>query len=277
MPASRRLWLALEIGLAALVVVLAAYGVSAGLRLAAGDEVAAPPAIAATPPPRLPGPLGSYAVIAARDLFNPASDEADRGVTDGLKLWGVGLYGDRGRAVIEDVDAGRQELYGVGDTVRGARITSIAWDRVTLEHDGMEATLELSPPGDVAAVPPAAPQATAAGAGRIRRTGTDAFIVDRRELAGAVDNMSGLMTQLRAVAEVTDGRPAGFRLFQIKDDSVFRRLGLQDGDVVQRVNGSPVSDPQSLLGFLERLQHEPRVAIDIVRGSTPHTLVYDLR
>jgi type II secretion system protein C len=280
MPASRRLWLALEIGLAALVVVLAAYGVSAGLRLAAGDDVAAPPATGTLPPaPRLPGPLESYAVIATRDVFNPASTDVDRSMTDGLKLWGVGLYGDRARAVIEDVEAGRQELYRVGDTVRGARITSIAWDRVNLEHDGIEATLELSPPGeqrrDPSAVPP--PEPAMAAAGRIRRTGTDAFIVDRRELAGAVDNMSGLMTQLRAVAEVTDGRPAGFRLFQIKDDSVFHRLGLQDGDVVQRVNGAPVSDPQSLLGFLDRLQHEPRVAVDIVRGSTARTLVYDLR
>jgi general secretion pathway protein C len=85
------------------------------------------------------------------------------------------------------------------------------------------------------------------------------------------------MTQLRAVAEVQDGHPAGFRLFEIADDSVFRRLGLEDGDVVQRVNGKAVADPATLLAFLQRLNHEPRVALDIVRGGTPRTLVYDLR
>src|SRR5207244_3413218 len=112
---------------------------------------------------------------------------------------------------------------------------------------------------------------------RIRRTAENAFIVDRREVAGAVDNVSGLMTQLRAVAEVRDGRPAGFRLFQIRDDSLFARLGLQNGDVVQRVNGAQVADPAALLGFLQRLRTEPRVALDIVRGDAPRTLVYDLR
>jgi len=38
-----------------------------------------------------------------------------------------------------------------------------------------------------------------------------------------------------------------------------------------------VSDPASLLAFLERLRSEPRVAVDIVRGGGTRTLVYDLR
>jgi hypothetical protein len=38
-----------------------------------------------------------------------------------------------------------------------------------------------------------------------------------------------------------------------------------------------VHDPAALLRFLERLGHEPRVALDIVRADAPRTLVYDLR
>src|SRR5260221_596466 len=95
----------------------------------------------------------------------------------------------------------------------------------------------------------------------IRQTSATAFIVDRRELSGAVDDMSGLLTQLRAVAEVRDGHPAGFRLFQMKDDSLFRRLGLENGDVVQRVNGEAASDPATLLPFLPRPQTQPRDAL----------------
>jgi general secretion pathway protein C len=280
MPASRRLRLALELGLVLLVVTLAAYGVSAAIRVATSGEVPV-----ATFEPQDGGvarhaldPLDSYGVIAARDVFNPAA-ATDRRVAEGLRLWGVGLHGTSGHAVIEDLETHRQELYRVGDAIRGARIVGIAWDRVTLEQSGQQATLELAPPGerhaaqaeDGATAPPAQTPAT------IRRTGADAFIVDRRELAGAVDNMSGLMTQLRAVAEVADGRPAGFRLFQIKEDSLFHRLGLQDGDVVQRVNGTTLDDPTSLLTFLGRLRNEPRVAVDIMRAGAARTLVYDLR
>ena len=139
MPASRRLWLALEIGLAALVVSLAALGVSEGLRAATSDDVAITPnAISRTERlPQAPGPLEAYAVIASRDVFNPAPD-GERRITDGLRLWGVGLHGARGHAVIEDQGARRQDLYAVGDSIRGARITAIAWDRVTLERDGVD-------------------------------------------------------------------------------------------------------------------------------------------
>jgi len=275
MPFARRHRLALELTLLALVAYLAALGVSAGIRVAL-DDVPPAPAEAATDAVPAPAPLADYAVIAARDIFNPPERLAsERHAT--LRLWGVGLRGSEARAVIEDTTTHRQELYRVGDQAGGARIAAIEWDHVTLERAGAEEVLELSPPATAPAddAPPVSPPA--ADGDRIRRTGDNAYVVDRRELSTALDGMSGLMTQLRAVAEVEDGRPAGFRLFQIRDDSLFARLGLHDGDVVRRVNGAAVGEPAALLGFLERLRTEPRVALDIVRADVPRTLVYDLR
>jgi general secretion pathway protein C len=137
--------------------------------------------------------------------------------------------------------------------------------------------LELAAGPPAADAPDASGTQTATASDNIRRTGEHAYVVDRRELAGAVDSMSGLMTQLRAVAEVHDGRPAGFKLFRIKEDSLFARLGLRDGDVVRRINGTEIADPSALLSFLDRLRHEPRVALDILRQDAPQTMVYDLR
>jgi type II secretion system protein C len=277
---ARRHRLALELGLLVLVAWLAALAVTSALRVAVDDV---PPALAAPEAPAVaapaPGPLADYGVIAARDVFNPAPAATGGSGRHGtLRLWGVGLQGSDARAVIEDTTTHRQELYRVGDDVGGRRIVAIDWDRVTLAYAGGEDVLELSPPASEPAERVEEPPAVAVSAdARIRRTGENAFVVDRRELTGAVGNMSGLMTQLRAVAEVQDGRPAGFRLFQIRDDSLFARLGLRDGDVVQRVNGATIAEPAALLGFLQRLQSEPRVALDIVRGDAPRTLVYDLR
>lgn len=275
MPASPTR-LAIEIALLACVVALAAVGASTTLRLATWSV---PPAAVTPPRTPEPAPLEQYAVIAARDLFNPASAPSAEAGTDGLWLRGVGFHGGIAHAIIADDASGRQELYRVGDALRAARVAAIAWDQVTLRGPAGETVLELATaeegPDDAAPAPPS--MAASTPGATIRRTGSDAWIVDRRELAGAVDNMSGLLTQLRAVAEVLDGRPNGFRLFQIKDDSIFRRLGLENGDVVQRVNGNAVGDPATLLGFLQRLRTEPRVALDIVRGGAPRTLVYDLR
>jgi general secretion pathway protein C len=278
MAFARRHRLVLELALVALVAYLGALGVSAGVRLAV-DDVPPPPADAAPAPAAAPAPLEDYAAIATRDIFNPphgAGSTASGATT--LRLWGVGLDGREARAVIEDTTTHRQELYRVGDAIGSARVTAIDWDRVTLTDAGIDDTLTLSPPDSASSPsdPPATSPVQTAAEERIRRTSENAWVVDRREVMGT-EGLSGLMTQLRAVAEVRDGRPAGFRLFQIRDDSLFAKLGLRDGDVVQRVNGNEIAEPAALLGFLQRLKTEPRVALDIVRGATPRTLVYDLR
>jgi len=281
MDAVRRHRLALELGLLVLAAALAAVGVNASLRIALDDVSQARPVEPRWPATPDRPPIDAYAVIAARNFFDPGDAAARTSITGGLRLWGIGLFGGEARAVIEDVRTSHQDLYRVGDEVGGLRVATIDWDRVTLTNGRREETLDLSTPaadGSTAAPADREPApAPAADATRIRRTGAHAFIVDRRELAGTVDNMSGLLTQLRAVAEVENGRAVGFRLFRIRDDSIFSKLGLRNGDVVQRVNGTAIGEPAALLGFLQRMRTEPRVAVDIVRSGTPQTLVYDLR
>jgi general secretion pathway protein C len=257
---------------------LAAIGATGIARILLDDPPAALGDIDAPLPSAAPEPLDAYQAIATRDVFNGGA-AARSGPAPTLRLWGVGMHGEQAYAVIEDTTTGEQALQRVGDEVGDARITAITWDRVTLRRPDGEVTLALTTEPAAAApergpdIPPPSPEANTS----VRQTGPDSFIVDRDALTGAVDNTSGLLTQLRAVPEVADGRPVGFRLFQINQQSVFARLGIQNGDVVQRVNGATLADPASLLGFLQRLRDEPRVALDIVRAGRPRTLVYDLR
>ena len=74
MPASRRLRLALELGLVLLVVTLAAYGVSAAIRVATSGE-----APVATFEPQDGGVAGEGGDI-ARHIDDPRRVQAERGV-----------------------------------------------------------------------------------------------------------------------------------------------------------------------------------------------------
>jgi general secretion pathway protein C len=275
---ARRHRLLVELGLLAIVAFLAGLGVRQAV-LASLD--APPPAmpVAAEPSDDV-GPLADYAVITERNIFaaSPAAAASEPRAA-ALRLWGIAFAGSEALAIIEDTETRAQALYRLGDRVRDGRLASIGWDRATVAFDGGDAVLEMArEPAPADAQPAAKDAAPEPPAGeRIRRTGENAYLVDRREIAGALGNTSGLLTQLRAVAEVREGRPAGFRLFRIREESLFARLGLRDGDVVERVNGTAVHDPTALLRFLERLGHEPRVALDIVRADAPRTLVYDLR
>ena len=275
MEASRRVWQGVEFGLFGLVAGLLVLGVRLVVQTAGVRAPVVEPAAVPTPA-AIVQPLDAYAVIERRNIFGGERRSANAAAP--VILRGVGIHAGVMRAVIEDPATREQRLVRSGDTVGEGRVATIAWDHLILSGSAGDQTLQLAPPDGTPPTPDtSAPTPTAATSSGVRRTGADAFIVDRRELTGALDGMSGLVSQLRAVAEIADGRPAGFRIFQIAEQSLFARLGLENGDVVQRVNGKAVTDPTALLGFLKQLRSEPRVALDVVRAGTPRTLVYDLR
>lgn len=268
-------WIAgLEILLGLGVAVLAALVVSAAasLRMSAQgrpDTTPIPPrAIHTSPVPE------TAAVLAALGRAAPTDGDA---ASPSLRVWGVAEHGDERLAVVADA-SGTQHLLRPGDAIDGATIAEVTWEGVTLVADGrrMHVPLERRPPdaGDA----PAAPSAPVEAPTReIRQVSADSFLVDRAFLLGEAGNMSALLAQLRAVPEVEAGAPIGFRVFAISDDSVFRRLGLRNGDVVRRVNGTTLHDPAALLSFLQGMGDESRIALDLVRAGRPSTLVYDLR
>lgn len=268
-------WIAgIEVLLGLGVTMLAALVASTAVSLWI-DEGATPPTEPIPPRTAPEGPLPDAAAVLAALERTPASPAPDAGPTR-LRVWGVAVHDDERLAVIEDA-SGTQRLHRTGEVVDGATIVAVAWDGVTLETRGrrMHLPLETQPRDDAPA--PASPPAAAAPTPEIRQVSADSFLVDRTHLLGEVGNMSGLLAQLRAVPEVEAGEPIGFRVFSISDDSIFRRLGLRNGDVVRRVNGSTLHDPTALLSFLQGMGDESRIALDLVRGGEPATLVYDLR
>ncbi|MGH2617760.1 MAG: PDZ domain-containing protein, partial [Thermomicrobiales bacterium] len=69
----------------------------------------------------------------------------------------------------------------------------------------------------------------------------------------------------------------GFRVFSIKPQSLIDRLGLKNGDIIQRVNGVELSDPSTALTLLQDLQGNSQMRIDVLRNQQPVTLSYEIR
>ncbi len=122
-----------------------------------------------------PSSAASYAVIVAKNLFNPGRTEAPAGpvVAAGPRpvLHGVVVDGPKTRAYLEDPLLKRTFGYGVGDTIGGGRVESIAADRVVIGRgDGLVEVLLRDPskprpaPAAATAAGPAAPSAPVPGA-----------------------------------------------------------------------------------------------------------------
>lgn len=282
--------IALNLLLLAMIAFFAARIVSA---MVAARLVAPPPRVATAAVPQVAPaavePESAYAVIAERDVFNAVKRAG--GTQDGaptafkrtdlnLKLWGTALAHDPSQsfAVIEDQAARRQVLYRVGDTIlEVATLARVEWDRVVLSRDGSEEILEISSARASGKDGALAPGAPSAGSERIKKTADGKFLIDRRELEQTVANINEVFTQARAVPFFQDGKTVGFRVFAIKPGSVFEKIGLQNGDVINRVNGVELTDPTKAISLFTELQNEGHIAVDLQRNKQAKNFSYEIR
>jgi general secretion pathway protein C len=276
---------------------LVAYGGASTVSTAIAARLMPPPDVrlSAPPPPieKEPHrPASYYASIHVRDIFNSAKPEAEKPKEPPkptelkLKLWGVVVHRDGSSyCVIEDLTTRKQELYRINDMVAGsARVKQVDWDRVILDRDGRDEILELAtaqggPVTAVAAVRPGVPAATAQPPSdpHIEQLGDLAYAIDRSEVDNALDNMNQLFTQIRAVPHFEGGKSTGFRLFAIRQNSIFDKIGLKNGDIIQAINGSEINDPSKALGLINELRNQRELAVKIVRNKEEKVLNYTFR
>jgi general secretion pathway protein C len=111
----------------------------------------------------------------------------------------------------------------------------------------------------------------------IVKTGDNTYGVPRSAVDGALNNLSKLATQARIVPAFEGGKPVGFKLFSIKPGSLYSKIGLQNGDVINRINGYEMSSPEKGLEVYQKLKDSSNITVDIKRRGKPQTLDYTIQ
>ncbi len=230
--------------------------------------------------------LTDYRVIVERNLFGtkatknvPPPEKID---LEGLQqtrlqltLWGtVAGEGQKAYAVIEDKKTRKQQLYHVGDTVQNATVKMILREKVVLQVDGRDEILEMEKPktgfkGGFASAGADNPQLMPRTRQRIT--------LKRSMLESATQDVTKLMTQVNIRPYLEDGQPAGLALSNIKPNSIFRRMGLRNGDVLVGVNGQEIRSLDDALGLYENLKSSSSVTVAIKRRGRLRAIEYNIR
>jgi general secretion pathway protein C len=225
-----------------------------------------------------------YSVIFRRNLFGQEASVADgpaTGKPTDLALRGTADIEGRGFAVFEDTANGEQDVFAVGERVfDGPKLVSVARRSAVILRAGRRETIKIEdeevPKQKKSDKPPTKGKKAAELSG-IRQSASDTYLIDRREVDHAIENLNSLITEVRAVPFMRDGNNMGFRLFAIKPGSIFERMGLKNGDVVQNVNGTQLTDPSKATGLLGELQTADVITVDLIRQNKPSTLTYNVR
>jgi general secretion pathway protein C len=225
-------------------------------------------------------PFAYYQDIISRDLFRTRPAEMDRSQgrddTDYLEtarldaqLWGTVSGNDSSRfAVIETKDSTnrrKQNLFREGDTIEHAVIKKILRDKVVISLDGQRQLLLLEDYKSQTRRRPSARRT-------VSRKATYRRIIPRSVIDRAVSDVGRLMTQARIMP-----RKDGLAISAIKPGSLFRRLGLRNGDVIEGVNGRTIQSVDDALSIYSRLRDDSSVTVDIKRGGQKRTMQYAIR
>ncbi|MBT6177436.1 MAG: hypothetical protein HOI23_09305, partial [Deltaproteobacteria bacterium] len=80
------------------------------------------------------------------------------------------------------------------------------------------------------------------------------YNIEGSEIDRVLNNLSEVATKARIVPSFKNGKPNGFKLFSIKPGSIYSKIGLRNGDVIQSVNGHEMNSPDKALEIYQKLK-----------------------
>lgn len=193
-----------------------------------------------------------------------------------LSLWGTvtGQRMEDGWAVIKNLKEKHQDLYRVNDKIQGATIKSILRNKVILTVNGEDQILEVNEE-----------PLTYQGGKHVfsgkkpRRTRNHSLekpdmleILEILEMPSRAPRSKQLF-KIRPY--VKDGEASGVMIYSIKRASVARRLGLQNGDIIQAVNDDEIQDPRDLEDFTDSFDDASDLTISILRRGESKELLFN--
>lgn len=230
-------------------------------------------------------PLNDYRAVRDRNIFG-SLEEASEGVRPSdietlepttLKIALLGtVAGDNQTAVavIEETDKRRQGLYKVGDSVQDATVKMILRGKVVLRVGDKDEVLTMEESSSERASSSRTEKEDRVS--RAPRRGTS-ITLRRSDIQKSLGNINTLLSQVRIRPHFTDGRADGLALSHIKAGSIFAKLGLRDGDIVQGVDDRPIESPDDILSFYNKLTSGSRISLQINRNGRQRTINYRLR
>jgi general secretion pathway protein C len=234
-------------------------------------------------------PLSAYKGVLDRNLFNTRSKTAPQPqkvdvesleeTKLDLKLWGTVSGPERGDyAVIEDVKARKQNLYRTGDAIQTATLKKIYREKVVLTVNGKDEILQMqklvSGKGGSRKIGSSARESSPSSSGSVR---AQRISLRRSYIEQAMTDMAKLMTQVQIRPHMEDGVPSGLALSSIKPNSIFRRMGLRNGDIITGVDGREISTVNDALGLVENLQNASGVSVQLKRRGREKNIEYSIR
>ncbi|MDO8722359.1 MAG: type II secretion system protein N [Syntrophales bacterium] len=230
-------------------------------------------------------PADYYAVIPQRNLFGSTDKAAADKKSEAAKPEGtpdlstllvvkgtVAGTGKDGFAVIEEKATNKQSLYKVGSFVAGAKLIKITRNSVTFKIDNKEKVLMMMETQVAPLLPPRPVQQHAPSPSR-----SEPMVVNRNDVDASLKDMGAMMSQAQIRPYYTAGAPDGFMITNIRPGSLYEKLGLTEGDIIQGAGDRRLLTADDLTFLYNSMKAGSSLTLRIKRGGAEENLSYVFR
>jgi general secretion pathway protein C len=182
---------------------------------------------------------------------------------------------ERSRAAILDKKTKKHMVVAVHDRLEGharVSVTAIERTRVVLDNAGRPEELVLHEDGPKR--PAKRNKKSARQARRTPRKPNPKTLNDRLEKISGDDGegISRILASARIVPHYEDGKMQGMKVNAIKAESVFEKIGLQDGDIITEVNGIVIDRVDATSAIFEEFAEADTIETAVLRGGETLTM-----
>lgn len=103
----------------------------------------------------------------------------------------------------------------------------------------------------------------------IRQTGPHSYEIARDAVDLLLRNPMVISRQARIVPSIKNGKPNGIKMYAIRPDSLFTKLGLRNGDTIHRINGHELTSPDKALEIYQQAKSASKLVLELTRRQQP--------
>jgi len=194
-----------------------------------------------------------------------------------IKLIGTVVAGERSAAIVM-MDNNRKQQVFILHAIMQPNVTleKIEAQAIVVNHQGKSEriTLEKEKTLAGASIVPiqARPQAVRPASRYQPRR-----MIHRSHLNQQMRDFPKLLSQARVVPHFTQGKSDGFTIMNIVPGSLYEQIGLQNGDVIHKVNGQTVTSAEQAMTMYQTLQHAASIDLELLRGGAVTPIHYDIQ
>lgn len=211
-----------------------------------------------------------------------------------IKLLGTVVAGDHSAAIISLAASSEQQAVFIGDTIQpGVKLFAVEAEAIVVERGGMLERVSLEQSEKLSSSPLSATDSAYMGASTMvpaSAVGTSAINtatgsaatsgvtrqVDRVTLQKKISDFPALMSEARLVPHFVDGKSDGFVISDIVIGSLYQQVGLQNGDIIRKVNGKQVTSAQQAMDMYRALESATSIDLELMRAGQVQQVHYDI-